>query len=161
MLQLESLTWFGEYWKVIVEKIFKKIGYKYEHIIIDNNSKDLTVDKVKNLIKINSSIKLIVNNKNYGQLASPVHGIKQSTGDATILINADFQDPPELIIEMFAKMDQGYEVVYARRNNRNGESWLKKFTAKVFYRILKSSLQSSHIGSRYKKSNSLFCPSQS
>jgi polyisoprenyl-phosphate glycosyltransferase len=111
-----------------IEKIFKKIGYKYEHIIIDNNSKDLTVDKVKNLIKINSSIKLIVNNKNYGQLASPVHGIKQSTGDATILINADFQDPPELIPDLIKSWESGKKVTLLQKN---------KSEEKIFYKYLR------------------------
>ena len=81
-----------------VEIIFRDLNISYEHIIIDNNSNDNTVKVVKKLIETNKSIKLIVN-KNYGQLASPVYAIKQSKGDATILMNADFQGP-ELIKDL-------------------------------------------------------------
>ena len=80
-----------------IKSVSKQTFKNYEHIIIDNNSADKTVQEVKEIIKKNNSVKLIVNNKNYGQLASPVHAIKQASGDAVILINADFQDPPELI----------------------------------------------------------------
>ena len=81
---------------------------------------------------------MVVFSRNFGHQIAVSAGLDLATGDRVAIIDADLQDPPELIIEMFAKMDQGYEVVYAKRNNRNGESWLKKFTAKVFYRILKS-----------------------
>ena len=90
---IENLLYF-------VENIFNELKINYEHIIIDNHSKDKTVLIVKKIIKKNNKVKLIVNNKNYGHLASPVHGIKNTTGDATILLNADFQDPPELILNL-------------------------------------------------------------
>ncbi len=99
-----------------VESIFKDLNIKYEHIIVDNYSTDKTVIKVKELIKVNSSIKLIVNNKNYGHLASPVHGIKQSTGEATILLNADFQDPPELIKDLISSWKNGSKITLLQKN---------------------------------------------
>ena len=99
-----------------VESIFKDLNIKYEHIIVDNHSTDKTVIKVKELIKVNSSIKLIVNNKNYGHLASPVHGIKQSTGEATILLNADFQDPPELIKDLISSWKNGSKITLLQKN---------------------------------------------
>ena len=118
-----------------VQKIFNEIGYQYEHIIIDNNSEDNTVLKVKNLIKQNQSIKLIVNNKNYGHLLSPFYGIKQSSGDATILINADFQDPPELIIKLVKSWENGNKVTLLQKI-KSDESILMNYSRKFYYWFL-------------------------
>jgi dolichol-phosphate mannosyltransferase len=120
--------------------MFEKLPtYEYEHIFADNASTDSTLQKLRALAAQDSRIRVISNSRNVGPFRNMWNAMKSATGDAIIpLLPADLQDPPELIIEMFAKMDQGYEVGYAKRNNRNGESWLKKFTAKVFYRILKS-----------------------
>jgi len=118
-----------------VQKIFKEIGYQYEHIIIDNDSKDNTVIKVKNLIKQNQSIKLIVNNKNYGHLLSPFHGIKQSSGDATILINADFQDPPELIKKLVKSWENGNQITLLQKI-KSDEPVLMNYSRKFYYWFL-------------------------
>ncbi len=118
-----------------VDKIFKEIGYDYEHIIIDNNSSDETVKNVKNLINQNKSLKLIVNSKNYGQLLSPVHGIKQSSGDATILINADFQDPPELIKKLIKSWENGNKITLLQKN-KTDEPFLMNFARKFYYWFL-------------------------
>ncbi len=118
-----------------VRKIFEKINYNYEHIIIDNNSNDNTVKKVKELIKINSSIKLIVNSKNYGHILSPFYGIKQSTGEATILINADFQDPPELIKNLINSWEKGSKITLLQKT-KTDENFLIKFLRKFYYWFL-------------------------
>ena len=113
-----------------VEKIFIKLNVRYEHIIIDNNSLDKTVQIVKEIIKKNNSVKLIVNNKNYGQLASPVHAIKQTSGDAVILLNADFQDPPELIPDLIQSWKNGNKVTLLQKESseeKNVISILKNF----------------------------------
>ncbi len=113
-----------------VEKIFIKLNVRYEHIIIDNNSLDKTVQIVKEIIKKNNSVKLIVNNKNYGQLASPVHAIKQTSGNAVILLNADFQDPPELIPDLIQSWENGNKVTLLQKESseeKNVISILKKF----------------------------------
>ena len=109
-----------------------------EYIFVNDGSKDHSFQLIKNLALADPAIKYIDFSRNFGHQIAVSAGLDLATGDRVAIIDADLQDPPELIIEMFAKMDQGYEVVYAKRNNRNGESWLKKFTAKVFYRILKS-----------------------
>ena len=98
-----------------VENIFNELKINYEHIIIDNHSKDKTVLIVKKIIKKNNKVKLIVNNKNYGHLASPVHGIKNTTGDATILLNADFQDPPELIPQLIKSWQNGNKITLLQK----------------------------------------------
>jgi dolichol-phosphate mannosyltransferase len=109
-----------------------------EYIFVNDGSKDHSFQLIKNLAVADPAVKYIDFSRNFGHQIAVSAGLDLATGDRVAIIDADLQDPPELIIEMFAKMDQGYEVVYAKRNNRNGESWLKKFTAKVFYRILKS-----------------------
>ena len=109
-----------------------------EYIFVNDGSKDISFQLIKNLALADPAVKYIDFSRNFGHQIAVSAGLDLAAGDRVAIIDADLQDPPELIIEMFAKMDQGYEVVYAKRNNRNGESWLKKFTAKVFYRILKS-----------------------
>ena len=118
-----------------VEKIFQEINHDYEHIIIDNNSSDSTVEKVKELIIKNSSIKLIVNSKNYGHLLSPFYGIKQSSGQATILINADFQDPPELIKKLINSWEKGNKITLLQKTKTN-ENFLIKNLRKFYYWFL-------------------------
>ncbi len=109
-----------------------------EYIFVNDGSKDHSFQLIKNLALADPAVKFIDFSRNFGHQIAVSAGLDLAAGDRVAIIDADLQDPPELIIDMFAKMDQGYEVVYAKRNNRNGESWLKKFTAKVFYRILKS-----------------------
>ena len=82
---------------------FTKLNYEYEHIVIDNNSTDNTVTILRDICKNDKNVKVIVNNKNYGHITSPYYAMLQSSGDATILINADFQDPVELIPELIKK----------------------------------------------------------
>ena len=118
-----------------VQKVFKEVGYDYEHIIIDNSSKDKTVSKVKDLIIHNSSIKIIVNSKNYGHLLSPFYGIKQSSGDATILINADFQDPPELIKKLIESWEDGNKITLLQKV-KSDEPFIIKYTRKFYYWFL-------------------------
>ena len=118
-----------------VQKVFKEVGYDYEHIIIDNSSKDNTVSKVKDLIIHNSSIKIIVNTKNYGHLLSPFYGIKQSSGDATILINADFQDPPELIKKLIESWEDGNKITLLQKV-KSDEPFIIKYMRKFYYWFL-------------------------
>ena len=75
-----------------VKEQFTKLSYDYEHIIIDNNSTDKTISILRNICQKDSNVKVIINNKNYGHLASPFYGMLQSSGDATILMSSDFQD---------------------------------------------------------------------
>jgi len=133
-----------------VENIFTKLNIKYEHIIIDNNSEDNTSQIVKEIIKKNHSVKLIVNNKNYGQLASPVHAIKQSSGDAVILINADFQDPPELIPDLIQSWKDGNKVTLLQKEKskeNNLINILKKFYYWFLSKISKVKLTQNTTGS--------------
>lgn len=85
--------------------------YNYEHIFIDNNSEDRTVDIIKSLIKEDKNIRLIVNCRNFGHLRSPAHGIFQANGDAVISMASDLQDPPELICDFIKHWENGLKVV--------------------------------------------------
>jgi glycosyltransferase involved in cell wall biosynthesis len=91
---------------------------------------------IKEMAAKDSVIKYINFSRNFGHQIAVTAGLDKSTGNAVAIIDADLQDPPELIIEMYAKMKEGYQVVYAKRRSRKGESAMKKWTAKVFYRLL-------------------------
>ena len=80
-----------------IKSIFEKLSYDYEHIVIDNNSTDSTIEKLKELAKNDKKLKIIINAKNFGHLRSPYYGILQSNGDACILMVSDFQEPIDLI----------------------------------------------------------------
>jgi glycosyltransferase involved in cell wall biosynthesis len=95
-----------------VKEVFDNLPeYNYEHIFIDNCSKDNTVSILKEICKNDSNAKLIVNTRNFGWMRSPYYALLQSSGDATILIVADLQDPPEMINKFLEKWEQGYKVV--------------------------------------------------
>lgn len=118
--------------------VVSQLNIECEYIFINDGSKDDSINIIKNLAKIDSSVKFINFSRNFGHQIAVTAGLDKSKGDRIVIIDADLQDPPELIIEMFKKMDDGYEVVYAKRKARKGESWMKKITARMFYRILKA-----------------------
>ena len=90
-----------------IKNEFSKIKCEYEHIIIDNNSTDGTINKIKDLSRNDKNLKIIINSKNYGHIRSPFYGLLQSTGDASILMAADFQDPIELISKYIEEWKKG------------------------------------------------------
>ncbi|MEN9370108.1 MAG: putative b-glycosyltransferase, Glycosyltransferase Family 2 protein [Bacteroidota bacterium] len=118
--------------------VIAKMNITCEYIFVNDGSKDRSIQLIKNLALADPSVKYIDFSRNFGHQIAVSAGLDLAAGNRVAIIDADLQDPPELIIDMFAKMDEGFEVVYAKRKHRVGESWLKKFTAKVFYRILKS-----------------------
>jgi len=95
-----------------VRQVFADLpGYTYEHIFIDNASKDGTVNILKRLAEEDKQVKVIVNNRNFGHIRSPFHGLLQSTGDATVLLVSDLQDPPAMIRDFIAQWEAGYKIV--------------------------------------------------
>lgn len=108
----------------------------YEFIFINDGSRDRSIQLVKGLAETDKAVKYIDFSRNFGHQIAVTAGLDHAKGDRIAIIDADLQDPPELIIEMFAKMDEGFEVVYAKRRRRSGESFMKLLTAKVFYRLL-------------------------
>jgi polyisoprenyl-phosphate glycosyltransferase len=95
-----------------VKDVFSGLpNYRYEHIFIDNCSKDKTVFKLRKIAEIDHNVKIIINTRNFGHIRSPYYGLLQGNGDATILIVADLQDPPKMIIDFISKWEEGYKVV--------------------------------------------------
>lgn len=109
----------------------------YEIIFVNDGSRDSTRNKIQNLCKKDGKITLLNFSRNFGHQAAISAGMEASTGAAVVVIDADLQDPPEVIINMLEKWKEGYEVVYGKRIKREGESHIKKFTAAVYYRLLR------------------------
>ncbi len=109
---------------------------EFEMIFVNDGSKDNSIKLVKELAAKNSFVKYIDFSRNFGHQVAVSAGLDYSSGNNIVIIDADLQDPPELIPTMYNKMKEGFEVVYARRRKRAGESYMKKLTAKMFYRIL-------------------------
>jgi len=121
-----------------LEQVLNDLGLSYEIICVDDGSKDETLDLLILHRHRNSAIKVIALSRNFGKDIAMTAGIDFAQGEAVIPIDADLQDPPELIGELVAKWREGYEVVYAQRRSRQGETWAKRFTAKAFYRLISS-----------------------
>ena len=113
-----------------------QISDDYEIIFVNDCSKDNTLEVIKQLSKKDSHVKYISFSRNFGHQIAVSAGLDLCKGEAVVIIDADLQDPPELILEMYEKYKEGYKVVYARRKSREGETWFKKITAKLFYRFL-------------------------
>lgn len=112
------------------------ISNNYEFIFVNDGSKDQSLAVIKSLAANNSQIKYIDFSKNFGHQPAVFAGLEYATGNSIVIIDADLQDPPELINDLYAKIQQGYDVVYAQREHRVGESWHKLLTAKLFYRFI-------------------------
>ncbi|MEM8908489.1 MAG: glycosyltransferase family 2 protein, partial [Bacteroidota bacterium] len=119
-----------------VKAVLEQLTTNYEMVFINDGSKDQSIKLIKNLAQSEARVKYIDFSRNFGHQIAVSAGLDKVEGKAVVIIDADLQDPPELIIDMYKKMQEGYEVVYARRRSRKGESWLKLWTAKLFYRIL-------------------------
>ena len=118
-----------------IKNEFAKIDCEYEHIIIDNNSTDGTIAKIKDLSKNDKNLKIIINSKNYGHIRSPFYGLLQSTGDASILMASDFQDPIELISKYIEEWKKGNKIVLAEKISSE-ENQIKFSLRKLFYNFL-------------------------
>lgn len=118
-------------------RVMKNIGLPYELIFVNDGSRDRTLDKLVQLSRSYSEVKVIDFSRNFGHQIAVTAGIDHAHGDVVILIDADLQDPPELIERFIEKWREGYDVVYAVREHRAGETWFKKQTASLFYRTLR------------------------
>lgn len=122
-----------------ITKIINKIkDYEFEVLIIDDGSKDKTVKIVKEQRDIDERYNYVTFSRNFGKEIAMIAGMDYAKGEAVIFIDADLQDPPELIPELIEYWEQGYDDVYARRRTRKGETWLKKWTSKMYYKVLQS-----------------------
>lgn len=108
----------------------------YEIVFVNDGSRDGTLSVLRPLCEADARLKLVNFSRNFGHQIAITAGMDMTRGDAVVVIDADLQDPPEVIPGMFERWKQGYEVVYGKRLSREGETFFKKFTAKVFYRFM-------------------------
>lgn len=113
--------------------------YDFEFLFVNDGSRDNTLDIIKSYSVKDPRVSYVNLSRNFGKETAMLAGFDHATGDATVIIDADLQDPPELIPRMIKYWLQGYDDVYARRNSRDGESWFKKNTSSLYYRILQRS----------------------
>ena len=112
------------------------IQQNYEIVFINDGSQDGTLSTMKRLQDKHGTITIVDLSRNFGKEIATTAGIDNAKGDATVIIDADLQDPPELIEKLIEKWSEGYDVVYAQREKREGEAWLKKKSAELFYRLM-------------------------
>ncbi|MBR6033327.1 MAG: glycosyltransferase family 2 protein [Clostridia bacterium] len=113
-------------------------NYDFEVLFVNDGSKDNTLNIIMELRQKDQRICYLNLSRNYGKETAMIAGLDYAKGDAVIIIDADLQDPPELIPEMIKYWEEGYDDIYAKRRSRKGETFLKKFTSKMYYKILQS-----------------------
>ena len=132
--------------EAVLDKLFVRLSnlanqvknYQFEFLFVNDGSKDKTLDIIKDYAERDSRVSYINCSRNFGKEIGMIAGFDYVKGDATVVIDADLQDPPELIPEMIKLWEEGYDDVYAKRRSREGETWFKKFTSKMYYRALQS-----------------------
>jgi polyisoprenyl-phosphate glycosyltransferase len=133
----------------VLESLYKRLciladsnnKYVFEFLFVNDGSKDKTFDIIQELAANDGRVAYVNLSRNYGKEVAMIAGLDHITGSATVIIDADLQDPPELIPQMIHYWEEGYDDVYARRVSRSGETWLKKATSKAFYRLLQKATQ--------------------
>ena len=118
------------------ENVLNKIGKSYEIIFALDPSTDNTEKVIMDEIKRNKNIRLLVFSRQFGQPSATIAGILNSKGSYCVIIDVDLQDPPEIIEELYKKVILGYEVVYAKRKSRKGETFFKKIIASLGYHLI-------------------------
>lgn len=130
----------------VLDKLFTRLanlandnkGYNFEFLFVNDGSKDKTLELIKGYADKDARVSYVNLSRNFGKEIGMIAGLDHVTGDATVIIDADLQDPPELIPKMITLWEEGYDDVYAKRKSRDGESWFKKFTSKMYYKTLQS-----------------------
>jgi glycosyltransferase involved in cell wall biosynthesis len=127
----------------LYERLNKLAGetttYNFEFLFVNDGSRDKSLEIIKGYAHKDPRVSYINLSRNFGKETAMIAGLDHANGDATVIIDADLQDPPELIPQMIALWEEGYDDVYARRRSRQGETWLKKATSSAFYKILQYS----------------------
>lgn len=122
-----------------LNKLMNEVNnYEFEVLFVNDGSKDKTIQIIKDLRENDDRISYVDFSRNFGKEVAMIAGLDYAKGDCVIFMDADLQDPPELIPELIKYWEEGYDDVYARRRSRKGETWLKKFTSKMYYKVLQS-----------------------
>lgn len=116
--------------------VMERTGEPWELILVDDGSSDGSTALLRTLGENDPRVRPVIFARNFGHQIAVTAGLDYSRGDAVIIIDADLQDPPEVILDLIAKWREGFEVVYAVREERQGDSWFKQTTAAVFYRLI-------------------------
>jgi len=119
-----------------VAEVMDQTGEDWELVLVDDGSTDGSTEKIRELAGGNARVRPVIFARNFGHQIAVTAGLDYSRGDAVVIIDADLQDPPEVILELIQKWREGYEVVYAQRSEREGETWFKRITASIFYRTI-------------------------
>ncbi|MEW6578047.1 MAG: glycosyltransferase family 2 protein [Chloroflexota bacterium] len=127
----------------IIDELYRRLievldstGETWELVMVNDGSFDGSAAKMRALVERDPRVRVVNFARNFGHQNAVTAGLDHARGDAVIVIDADLQDPPEVILELLAKWREGYHVVYAVRSERKGETWFKTFTAKLFYRLI-------------------------
>ena len=119
-----------------VTAVMDTLETPWELVLVDDGSEDGSTDIIRELASNDDKVRPVIFARNFGHQIAVTAGLDYSRGKAVIIIDADLQDPPEVIVELITKWREGYQVVYAVRSEREGESWFKKITAAIFYRAI-------------------------
>ena len=119
-----------------LKEVMDSTGDSWELVLVDDGSTDGSTDAIRDLAAADPRVRAVIFARNFGHQIAVTAGLDYSRGRAVVIIDADLQDPPEVVLDLIAKWREGYEVVYAVRAEREGETWFKKFTASLFYRII-------------------------
>ncbi|MBW6466525.1 MAG: glycosyltransferase family 2 protein [Brevefilum sp.] len=119
-----------------MREVMDRTGEPWELILVDDGSTDGSTALIRKLAENDDRVRPVIFARNFGHQIAVTAGVDYARGDAVIIIDADLQDPPEVILQLIDKWREGYEVVYAVREERQGESWFKKTTASLFYRMI-------------------------
>jgi len=129
--------------EAILEELYRRLsavldgaGESWELVLVNDGSRDRSGQIMRELHARDPRVKVVDFARNFGHQIAITAGADYAQGDAVVIIDADLQDPPEVILDLLVKWREGYEVVYAVRAERKGETWFKEFTARLFYRII-------------------------
>ena len=119
-----------------VSAVMNSTGETWELVLVDDGSTDGSTDQLRQLAREDPHIRPVIFARNFGHQIAVTAGLDYSRGQAVVIMDSDLQDPPEVILDLIEKWHEGYEIVYAVRAEREGESWFKLFTASLFYRLI-------------------------
>ena len=120
----------------LIELVNRNAVYEWEILFVNDGSSDTTLECLRRLRQQDKRVNYVNLSRNFGKEVAMLAGFDYATGDCCVVMDADLQDPPELVDQMLEYWEEGYDDVYAKRKSRKGETWLKKFTSKMYYKVL-------------------------